>query len=217
MLASKYFKISGFIMMFILTLTVLSCSENNQSDETPNNSSEEPINDFVLTETDKDALLFMLEEEKLARDTYEFLDNTWSINPFANIKNSEQTHMNAVENLLIQYNIEYIILPAGKFENKNLKNLYNQFVIDGKVSTSSALQIGATIEDLDIVDLGVFLKTTSNESVKLVFENLQCGSRNHLRSFVATIENLGDTYVPQFLTETEYNLIITSSHEQCSQ
>jgi hypothetical protein len=156
MLASKYFKISGFIMMFILTLTVLSCSENNQSDETPNNSSEEPINDFVLTETDKDALLFMLEEEKLARDTYEFLDNTWSINPFANIKNSEQTHMNAVENLLIQYNIEYIILPAGKFENKNLKNLYNQFVIDGKVSTSSALQIGATIEDLDIVDLGVF-------------------------------------------------------------
>jgi hypothetical protein len=96
MLASKYFKISGFIMMFILTLTVLSCSENNQSDETPNNSSEEPINDFVLTETDKDALLFMLEEEKLARDTYEFLDNTWSINPFANIKNSEQTHMNAV-------------------------------------------------------------------------------------------------------------------------
>ena len=62
---------------------------------------------LVLTKTDESALLFMLEEEKLARDTYTYLYGMWPINQFANIKNSEQTHMNAVERLLISNNISY--------------------------------------------------------------------------------------------------------------
>ena len=60
----------------------------------------EVITEQVLRDEDKAALIFMLEEEKLARDTYIFLNNVRSINQFANIKDSEQTHGNAIQNLL---------------------------------------------------------------------------------------------------------------------
>ena len=158
----------------------------------------------------------MLEEEKLARDTYIYLNDLWSINQFANIKNSEQTHMDLVENLLIENNIEYSIQPVGEFETQTLQNFYDQFVSDGSVSTANAMQIGATIEDLDIKDLQDYLDATTHTDVIAVFENLQCGSRNHLRSFVLGIENSGNTYIPQFLSQEDFDLIIASNQEQCN-
>ncbi|WP_431134579.1 DUF2202 domain-containing protein [Psychroserpens mesophilus] len=170
----------------------------------------------VVTEDDKVALLFMLEEEKLARDTYTYLNDLWSLNQFANIKNSEQNHMNKIESLLIQNSIDYTILPMGEFINQDLQNFYNQFVIDGAVSQYNALQIGATIEDLDIVDLQEYINDTTNTVIQSVFESLQCGSRNHLRSFVSGIENGGNTYTPQFLTQEAYDSIIAGSSEQCN-
>lgn len=198
------------LLLFITSLTFLSsCTDDDNTDN-------ETVNQ-TITESDKAALIFMLEEEKLARDTYAYLDDLWSVNQFANIKNSEQTHMNAVENLLIQYNLDYIILPVGEFANQDLQNLYDQFVIDGAVSSANAFQIGATIEDLDIVDLQSNLDATTNSAIISIFEKLQCGSRNHLRSFIATIELSGNTYVPQFLTQEEFNLIINSTNEKCSQ
>ncbi|WP_148868749.1 DUF2202 domain-containing protein [Tenacibaculum adriaticum] len=191
----------------ILVTSFISCSKDD--DNTGNNNTE-------ITQTDKEALLFMLEEEKLARDTYSYLYGLWRIVQFSNIKSSEQSHMNAVANLLDLYNIDYTILEEGLFVNQDLQNLYNQFVIDGAIDQTKALQIGATIEDLDIVDLENNIKVTSNTAIISVFESLQCGSRNHLRSFVSAIEIFGEKYTPQYLTQEEYNSIINSSNEQCN-
>lgn len=217
---SNYIKLVVISVVLLSIQTLMSCSEDNTSDALTNDvgdiiDTEETKNDSTLTQTDLEALLFMLEEEKLARDTYQFLDDTWSINQFSNIKSSEQKHINLVESLLKEFNIDYTILPYGEFQNQDLQALYNQFIIKGKINKENALQIGATIEDLDIVDLENNLNATTNASIIEVFENLQCGSRNHLRSFVSSIEKSGDTYTPQFLTITEYNLIVNNSHEQC--
>lgn len=196
------------ILIFSLSL-FSSCSDDNDdiNDDLTNQS---------LSEDDKSALLFMLEEEKLARDTYIYLNDLWAINQFNNIKDSEQTHMNLVEDLLIQNNIEYSIEPVGEFQNQTLQNFYDQFVIDGAISSSNAMQIGATIEDVDIKDLQDFLDITTHLDLVAVFESLQCGSRNHLRSFIQGIENRGETYTPQFLTQEEFDAIIASDQEQCN-
>ncbi|MDH7912757.1 DUF2202 domain-containing protein [Winogradskyella sp. SYSU M77433] len=198
------------LLVFVLSLSFLSACSDDDGDNTNGN-----VLNQTLTESDINALLFMLEEEKLARDTYRYLNNEWYLNQFANIKNSEQAHMDAVENLLIQYDIEYTILPEGVFANQTLQNYYNQFILDGSLSQANALQIGATIEDLDIVDLRDHLEATTNSDLISVFNSLQCGSKNHLRSFVFGIENTGNTYLPQFLSLEEYNAIINGSHEQC--
>jgi hypothetical protein len=192
----------------IIALFTVSCDDNES-----NNTVSDTIS---LTEEEKVGLLFMLEEEKLARDTYIYMNNLWSMNQFDNIKNSEQTHMNAIKTILDQNNIDYTILPEGQFDNENLQNLYNQFVIDGQVSSSNALQIGATIEDLDIVDLEDYINESANQVLISTYQSLQCGSRNHLRSFVSAINNDESIYIPQFLTIEEYENILNGSHEQCN-
>ncbi|MFH6768858.1 DUF2202 domain-containing protein [Gaetbulibacter aquiaggeris] len=185
-----------------------SCSDSN-------NDNNQSINTIELSVTDTEALLFMLEEEKLARDTYEFLDSEWGLIQFANIKISEQSHMDAIITLLEQSKTPYTILPYGEFDDDHLQDYYNQFVENGQLSQANALQIGATIEDLDIVDLQEFINHVESTSVIEVFESLKCGSGNHLRSFVSSIELIGDTYTAQFLTEDEYNLILSQTHENC--
>ncbi len=197
-------------LFVILFFTLLNSCSDNDDDVLPT------LTNQTLTTSDSDALLFMLEEEKLARDTYSYLNNLWSLSQFANIKNSEQSHMDAIESLLISYRIEYNILPEGNFANEDLQEYYDRFVLDGAISQANALQIGATIEDLDIVDLQNEMDATTNTDIKAVFESLQCGSRNHLRSFVSSIENSGDTYIPQFLSQNEYDTIISGNHQQCN-
>ncbi|MCR8667106.1 DUF2202 domain-containing protein [Aestuariibaculum sp. M13] len=207
-----YRKTSVILVLLFSTVISLLYACDSNSDNNEINS-----NDKAITSADRDALLFMLEEEKLARDTYTYLNDKWAINQFANIKNSEQTHMDAIESLLIEYDIDYSILPMGQFKNTELQAYYNQFVVDGSVSQLKALNVGATIEDLDIVDLQEYIDTTENAQVISVFEMLQCGSRNHLRSFEQAIDVFGSTYVPQFLSVEDYNAIISSANEKCGQ
>jgi len=200
------------ITVLILTISLSFISSCSNDDDINSHKENEAITEVA----DEAALLFMLEEEKLARDTYTYLNDLWSVNQFTNIKSSEQNHMNKIENLLIQNSIAYTILPAGEFADQDLQNLYDQFIVDGAVSKANALQIGATIEDLDIVDLQDYIDQTSNETLKSVFKSLKCGSRNHLRSFVSGIENGGNTYSPQFLTQEAYDAIIAGNQEQCN-
>jgi hypothetical protein len=189
----------------IIAIVSFSCSDDSNN-----------TNSLPLAQDEKDGLLFMLEEEKLARDSYAYMYNLWGITQFNTIKNSEQTHMDAIVTILEQYDIDYSILPQGQFLNENLQNFYDQFAINGQISSSNALQIGATIEDLDIVDLENYLSNTTNSLVIAAYESLQCGSRNHLRSFVSSIENNGETYIPQFLSVEEYNSILNGTHERCN-
>lgn len=174
-----------------------------------------PSGNAVLTDQDRIDLLFMLEEEKLARDTYTALEVVWSTTQFANIKSSEQTHMDRIADLLRAYDVPYVILPEGEFENAALQALYDQFMVDGVQSELHALHIGATIEDLDIVDLQERMDATANTSVDRVYGKLQCGSRNHLRSFVDAINSAGGSYTPQYLEQEEYEAILAGDHENC--
>ena len=203
----KQIRTNLFIFGLPFLMAVFSCNNDD--------SSVADLENTNLTNEDSAALLFMLEEEKLARDTYTYLEDLWEINQFSNIKKSEQSHMDAVSGLLDQYNISYTQLSYGEFNNPDIQKLYDQFIDYGSENRANALEVGANIEDLDIVDLANFINATTNSAMIKVFESLQCGSRNHLRSFVTAIEVSGNTYEPQYLTQEDYTLIINDSQEQC--
>lgn len=204
-------KIPYVLAFLTISMLINSCSDESNFTNFENNIQE----NTVFLSQEKEALLFMLEEEKLARDTYQFLKEKWNLNQFANIKNSEQTHMNAIETLLKQSSTPYTILPEGVFSVPELQSLYDTFIIDGSKSILDALNIGATIEDLDIVDLQKYISETQNAQIISVYQSLQCGSRNHLRSFTGSLVFYDATYTPQFLSLEEYNNIVNSSQEQC--
>lgn len=165
--------------------------------------------------TDEESLLYIIEEEKLARDVYEHLYSLWGSNQFNNIKSSEQTHMNTVAQLLVDNNISYTLLAPGMFNNTDLQTLYNQLITQGSISLMEAFKVGMTIEDVDIYDLQIRIAETSNQAIIDAYNFLICGSKNHMRAFYNGLNNTGGTYAPQFITVDEYNTILSGSNGPC--
>lgn len=59
----------------------------------------------TLPSATKASLVFMVEEEKLARDVYTTLYAKTGLRQFANINKAEQTHMDLMRSLLKTYKI----------------------------------------------------------------------------------------------------------------
>ena len=143
-----------------------------------------------LTEAEESYILYMREEEKLARDVYLTLYELWGAEIFANISESEQQHMDALKSLITRHElIDPVVNDAvGEFANPDFALLYDQLVTDGSESLEAALGRGVYIEELDIADLEQALNETSMRAVERVFQNLLDGSHNHLEAFQRAIE-----------------------------
>ncbi len=167
-----------------------------------------------LSQSEADGILFMREEEKLARDAYWEFRDRYGLPVFENIAEAEETHMDSVKVLMEKYELEDPILEAGKFANSDLQVLYDDLVEQGSSSEVEALRVGAVIEETDIQDLNDRLAETDNDDIRLVYESLMRGSRNHLRAFVNNLERRGIEYSPVVLSQEEYDQIIGGSVER---
>jgi hypothetical protein len=195
-----------FISLFFLTL-FLSCSESNN---------ESVFEMEPLTENDIADILFLLEEEKLARDVYLFSFEKYGSSIFNNISKSEQQHMNQVLNLINLYGLTSIASSEiGIFNNSELQNLYNSLIEKSTISLTEALKVGATIEDLDINDIEQMEHNTNNKDLLIILANLKCGSRNHLRNYISQLKTINEIYEPQFITIEEFDEIVQTSNEKC--
>ena len=170
-----------------------------------------------LSAAEQSSLAYMREEEKLAQDVYTAMDTRWGSNTrvFGNIAASESTHSEAVRQLLLRYNLSdpAATTAAGFFQNATLQGLYLQLVTTGNASLVDALKAGAAIEEIDIVDLNTAMQSVDNQDIRLVYGNLLKGSRNHLRSFVGILQNLGVTYAPQYRDPASYATTVGANME----
>ncbi|AEC51477.1 hypothetical protein PNA2_0561 [Pyrococcus sp. NA2] len=164
-----------------------------------------------LSEEEASSLLYMIEEEKLARDVYLKLYNETGLIIFDRIAQSEQRHMDAVLRLIEKYNLTKpdTLNEIGIFENEELQNLYNELVEMGSQSVVDALRVGALIEETDIKDLEEWIAKVDNVDIKQVYENLMAGSENHLRAFVRNLEAQGVTYTAQVLPQEQVDEILS--------
>lgn len=169
-----------------------------------------------LSAAEIEDLTFLREEEKLARDVYLYAYDVWGATSFSNISNSEQKHMNAVLSLLNKYDIpDSASSENGVFNNAELQALYSSLTEKVDLSLADALTVGATIEDLDISDINHFLDNTSKSDLLTVYNNLNCGSQNHMRSFNSNLTALGETYEAQFISADELQTILAASNGGC--
>ncbi len=87
----------------------------------------------------------------------------------------------------------------------------------GNRSVADALKAGAVIEEIDILDLQERLAETDNAAIERVYNSLLAGSENHLRAFVSNLKaQTGETYAPQYLSQTAYDAIVAASGSQGS-
>jgi hypothetical protein len=130
-------------------------------------------------------LTFIVQEEKLAHDLYVQLAQTSGAMQFANIVNSETTHISLVQGLLVAYNIvdPTIGLAEGEFLDQDLQALYDKLLASGSVDRAGAIAAGIAVEEKDIADLEAMLATDLPSDVALILERLLSGSQNHLAAF----------------------------------
>jgi hypothetical protein len=172
----------------------------------------------TLDATETANLVYMREEEKLARDVYITFFESWSLPVFDNIAASEQTHTSTVEDMLEKYRVTDPVADdsVGVFVDPKLASLYTTLVAQGSASSLAALYVGAAIEEIDMIDLQAAIDASDNADIRQLYENLMSGSRNHLRAYVGQIEDLGIVYEAQYLTQEEVDAIVDSPLERGS-
>ena len=180
-------------------------------------------------------MVFMREEEKLARDVYITLGDLYpGAIVFSNIDDAEQQHTTTVKNKLAQYNIDdpstndEVGVFTGTDYGWSFTEKYDLLVARGNISEIEALYVGAFIEELDMLDIVQCPKViveadndinnvsecgldyTDNSDIQRMLESLLEGSKNHLRSYVGNIEAVeGEcTYKAQVLTQKEVDIIL---------
>ena len=166
-----------------------------------------------ISDSEADGLIFMIEEEKLARDVYLTLADLWGTRIFTNIAGAEQTHMDAVSGLIDTYGLEDPVGDngIGIFENAELQQMFDDLVATGSESVEAALSVGALIEEVDIEDLHVYVDATDSSDITTVYQRLLMGSQNHLRAFTSQLSAAGVEYVPTVLDPDLYDAILASS------
>jgi hypothetical protein len=103
---------------------------------------------------------------------------------------------------------------VGIFTDPEMQALFNDLTARGRVSMEAALEVGALIEDLDIFDLKRALKKADSQDVRVLFQNLQKGSRNHLRAYLRQMERYQLRYEARYLTPEEIEDIANSPMER---
>jgi len=175
----------------------------------------EPIDSAPLSEDEVAGLMFMREEEKVARDSYLTLGGAWGLTIFDNIASSEQSHMDALKKLFDKYELPDPVIPGvGEFTDPELQELYDALVFWGEKSLMDSLYVGAVIEETDMMDIQHAIDETDHEDIISTYNTLMCGSRNHLRAFARQIEANGGLYDPSddyFEDSADYFLAIADS------
>ncbi len=195
------------IMIILIAVLFLGCNDSDEIDNVDNALSRQEIED----------LQFLKEEEKLARDVYLFSYDLYGQKIFQNIANSEQSHMNSVSAIMKKYGLKDLALTErGEFSNAVLQGLYVDLTSLASRSMEEALIVGATIEDLDINDLNTFIENTNHSDVEVMYNKLNCGSRNHLRAYIKNLGNINVIYDPQFISIEEFDGIINNTGEKCN-
>jgi hypothetical protein len=150
-----------------------------------------PSTSSGLSVTEKDNILYLYEEEKLAHDIYVAMYNLYGAYIFNNISESEQRHMDSVAKLISKYELDDSVIDndPGIFTNLIIQGEYNRLLGDGKQDLTSALWVGVEIEVMDIGDIENMLKETEKADIERVLSNLLDGSKNHLDAFNTQLGN----------------------------
>ena len=165
-----------------------------------------------LSNEEEKTLLFMREEEKMARDVYKTMFAKYPEGfVFANIAISEQAHMDRMGLMIDRYGLAAPVIDdtIGVFQDAGLKTTFDSLVEKGNISYKDALNVGALIEEIDINDLKNAIDDTDESALDRSYGNLKRASETHLRAFVRELGYLQTTpYKAQNLTQAEVDAII---------
>lgn len=207
-------------LVFILIAVILMIAggffyQREQLSESPNFSQaafnpQTEVNTAALMADEKQWLMFMREEEKLARDFYMEMYNAWGLSIFVGMSKEEKEHLNSLLEIFRMY---FLPDPIGidtprSYANNYLANVHNSLYNQGIQSIKDGLKACALQEEINILDLDSAIKSTQKRNIQKVYSELQRDSFNHLRSFARCLETMGERYQAVKLPQQTVDAII---------
>jgi hypothetical protein len=163
---------------------------------------------LVLGTEARAALLFQIDEERMARELYAAFGAKWGLPPFANIPQAEARHEAVLRQLATRASLAAPTAAAGRFDSTEVQQRYDALLALGLESADSALRAAAFVEEQDIADLQTLIATTDNEALKTAATALKTASGHHLNAFVGVLASRGIAYAPKVLKADEFEAII---------
>ncbi len=190
---------------------------------------------YVINEHERLHLIFMREEEKLARDVYINLSMKYpDVSVFEKTSTSEALHGSKVLKTLNRFSIDDPVGDdnVGVFSSKEFgqyfTDKYQKLTEMGAISELDALYVGALIQETEmkeirtcpqvIIDTAESINTskdcglvhTDNRAISSLYDYLLKGSEKHLRAYVRNIEKyIGEgAYHAQEISQLEVNEIL---------
>lgn len=163
-----------------------------------------------LGDGDRRTLIHVSQQEKLARDFYSSLSETWRLDVFHTTSGSEDIHADALRTLLARYKLPDPAygLGRGEFNRVDLTERYQDLIARGRFSAVEALKAAASVEELEIEDITERLPHVQSTELSNVLESVVSSDKHHLRSLVVALRRLGHTYSPTRLPREQFDLIL---------
>lgn len=166
---------------------------------------------IVLGEKARDALLFQIEEERMARELYTEFGKKHGLWVFDNIAKSEARHEAVFAQLAVRAGITPPVSSPGVFASKEVQARYDALLKLGIATPEAALRVGAFVEEQDIADLRELAAAGDSAELKLAVSNQEKASGNHLGAFVRNLAARGITYEAQVLSASELSTLVSKA------
>ena len=166
---------------------------------------------LALSGTAVAALLFQIDEERMAGELYTAFGAKWGLPPFANIPKAEARHESVLRQLAIRAGLPAPAAVAGKFDDAEVQKRYDALLALGSESADGALRTGAYVEEVDITDLNTLIAQTDGGALKDAAIALRTASGHHLKAFVGLLAARGITYAPQVLTADNFQALVAAT------
>lgn len=154
------------------------------------------------------ALVFQIDEERMARELYTAFAEKWGLQPFKMIPRSEARHEAVLRQLGVRAGVTAPSALPGRFDTGEVQLRYEALLALGLESADSALRASAFVEEQDIADLDTLIAATDSADLKGAATALRQASTNHLRAYLATLKARGVTYEPKLLKTEEFTAIV---------
>lgn len=139
-----------------------------------------------LTASERGALLFQLEEERMARELYAAFGASSGDGRFARIQAAELRHAALLRTLAARAGIAVPAAVPGRFDSAVLQQRHDTLLARGRTSLSEALAAGAAVERQDIADLEKLARVATSTEFKAAIAQLASASARHLAAFAGS-------------------------------
>jgi len=192
-----------FSVILVAVLSLLICDQTNATNPEPLEYGQ-PLDTYTAWQ-----LMYMHDQEKLARDLNRSFYFTWGEPIFASIAESEQRHMDILKSALDSYYLSALVETdeIGVFGAHHHKEAFAELIAQGEASLLGAYRAVGYLEEWDIDEFRDSIEFTQVQVLTNTYSNLLAGARNHLRVFASRSNSLGFAYTAQILNQSEVDAI----------